>query len=178
MTKPATPPLSSLAVAAIVMTPFMPPIGFILGIVALSNINGAPIPLRGGPLARAAIVTSVLLMMIVGVATYVASRPESSSSARAAMVTRCARREQGEAKGGLLLLHANQLKYRARTGAFTADATQVSDGMRPEANFRFSVQDASSDAFTAEAVGFGVMAGELWRIGADRKLLLVTATCD
>jgi type IV pilus assembly protein PilA len=121
---PQQAPTSGLAIAALIFAFLLPPIGFILGIIALVQINRAHGQLKGQGLAIAALVLPVLLTFVVGVLAAIAIPNFLRYQLRS---------KQAEAKVNLGAIRTSQMAFRTEVGSFaSADPAPSPEGIGPD----------------------------------------------
>lgn len=164
------PPVSTLAVVALVTSLLCFPVGLILSIVALVRIEGSKGALGGKTLAIVALCLNFLVVPMVGILAAIAIPNFVKFQCRS---------KQSEAKGNLKALFVAEESFRAENNKYSGDLAALQFSPRgAKVRYEYSIVGYDDVKFTAEARGTGEMTGDLWRITNNNDLLNVDSACS
>ena len=175
------PPVSTLAVVALVTSLLCFPVGLILAIVALVRIEGSKGALGGKTLAIVALCLNFLVVPMVGILAAIAIPNFVKFQCRS---------KQSEAKANLKSLFVAEEGFRAENNKYSGDLAAIQFAPRvgvvggprsplhgEKVRYEYTIVGYDDVKFTAEARGTGEMTGDLWRITNNNDLVNVDNVC-
>lgn len=163
------PPISRLAITAIVCVVLCVPLAGVFAVLALLRIAKSQGRLRGRRLAITALILSIIGVPLLGV--------QAAVVVPSFLRYQC-KSKQAEAKTNLKRIFVSQEAFRAKEKRY---GTLEEVGFAPRGKtlrYRYELVDIAATHFMVRAVGrSGEMAGDEWSIAQDNQLLAVTSIC-